>query len=112
MKPNTVTYETGATSHAVNDLILFADNTARIAARRDEIFKKYLKPSPKLSDWYKSMEKEFEKVLLPYAMHQYWVEFGESSSKHISNLGKSEHEEFGKLFTADFEDWKSDHGYK
>ena len=112
MNNEIVKYETGATSHAVNDLILFTDNTRRTAERRDEIYKKYIKPSKKLKDWYKSMEAEFEKVLCPYAMHQYWAEHGESNSKHIANIGKDGHKEFAALYASDFENWKSEHGYK
>lgn len=105
-------YETGATSHAVNHLILFTDNTRRTAERRDEIYKKYINPSIKLTNWYKSMQAEFEKVLCPYAMHQYWVEFGETSSKHIANIGGEGQKEFAELYAKDFENWKSEHGYK
>jgi hypothetical protein len=113
MKQDKVIFETGATSHAVNDLILFTDNTKRLADRRDEIYKKYTTPSPKLKDWYKSMQKEFEKVLCPYAIHQYWVEFGEENSKHISTgMGRHEHEEFGEIYAKEFYIWKSEHGYK
>lgn len=112
MSNENIKYETGATSPAVNDLILFTDNTRRTAERRDEIYKKYIQPSKKLKDWYKSMEAEFEKVLCPYAMHQYWVEHGESNSKHIANIGKDGHKEFAALYASDFEHWKSEHGYK
>lgn len=112
IKKDKVIYETGATTHVVNDLILFTDNTMRIAERRDEIYKKYITPSPKLKDWFLSMQKEFEKVLCPYAMHQYRVEFGEESSKHTHNMGQSEHEQFGELYAKDFYNWKSEHGYK
>lgn len=112
MNTEKIIYETGTTSHAVNDLILFTDNTRRTAERRDEIYKKYINPSKKLKDWYKSMEAEFKKVLCPYSMHQYWVEFGESNSKHIANIGEDGHKEFADLYARDFENWKSEHGYK
>lgn len=40
MKQETVKYETGATSHAVNDLILFTDNTRELAELRDKIYQR------------------------------------------------------------------------
>lgn len=36
MKQEITTYETGATSHAVNDLILFTDNTRELAELRSD----------------------------------------------------------------------------
>jgi len=35
-------YETGATNHAVNDLILFTDNTRELAESRDSIYQMWL----------------------------------------------------------------------
>lgn len=105
------TYETGATSHAVNDLILFTDNTRETASRRDEIYRKYLKPG-KLIDPLKSMQQEFVKVLQPYAAHRYNMELGEENSKHIINMSKEMCEEFGQLYADDFNNWKLDHDIK
>src|SRR6266542_1401605 len=42
MKQDKVIYETGATSHAVNDLILFTDNTMELAKKRDKAYKKMI----------------------------------------------------------------------
>lgn len=110
---NTIKYETGANSHAVNELILYIDTTQRLAVKRDEIYKKYIKPSPKLTDWYKSMTKELEKVLLPLAIHQYRMELGEELYKEICfNRDQSEHSEFGEIYARRFYNWKSEHGYK
>jgi hypothetical protein len=38
MTTNKVIYETGATSHAVNDLVLFTDDTRELAELRDTIY--------------------------------------------------------------------------
>jgi hypothetical protein len=101
-------YETGATSHAVNDLILFADNTRKLAERRDEIYTNYLSPR-KLQNPKLSMQKEFEKVLQPMARFQYEMELGEENSQHIINMSAEQIEEFGKLYADDFEAWKIEH---
>ena len=106
-------FETGATSHAVNELILFIDTTNKMAQRRDEIYRKYIKPDPKLTDWFKSMKAEFEKVLLPSAMYQYRMELGEEPYQEICcNMCQDVYDEFSSIYAARFYSWKKDHGYK
>lgn len=119
MKPNTVTYETGATSHAVNDLILFADNTRELAAKRDSIYEMALQPGiyqatfnvngpiaakNALSDMFTS--------LLRMAKDYYIKEFPDSHA-HISDIKHWDDQgrEFCRLYADDFENWKSEHGY-
>lgn len=106
MKPN---YETGATTHAVNDLILFTDNTRILAQKRDEIYRKYIKPSPKLADWKESMRCEFLKSLQPTAAHQYDKEFNYTGNEHITQMSEEERNEYATIYANDFESWKKEH---
>jgi hypothetical protein len=41
LKPEPVVYETGATKHHINSLILFTDNTGSLIGLRDEIYKNH-----------------------------------------------------------------------
>lgn len=101
------TYETGATSHAVNDLILFTDNTKELADIRDRLYASFAHPDrPKL------LGRDFRK-LFHLAQSQYMKEFPNSSDhKHIYGMGDPEINEYCKLYADDFDNWKSEHGYK
>jgi hypothetical protein len=116
MKQEPVKYETGATSHAVNDLILFTDNTRELAQRRDDIYKAYLpgvNRTKKLVSPLKSMKYEFINVLLYRAMNKYLDEIPNyDDHKHIKEMTVEQQDEFAQLYVNDFENWKSEHGYK
>jgi hypothetical protein len=105
MKQNTIIYETGATSHAVNDLILFTDNTKELAELRDEIYILWIEKNYHMSQY------AFNE-LLSQAIKSYLKVFGANNSVHIQYMGKKEREEYCQLYADDFENWKREHGYK
>lgn len=98
------TYETGATSHAVNDLILFADNTRELTELRDKIYTKWATGE-----------------LCPHSLHfnellkasiaVYRSELGFKNSYHVANLTIDERIEFMDLYTSEYEIWKQEHSY-
>lgn len=96
-------YESGATSHAVNDLILFADNTRELAAARDLIYSAFVGNESSrypLSD-------RFESLISP-AIAKYRKELNEPNA--FSNMSLSECREFCNLYATDFENWKYENG--
>lgn len=111
-----IKYETGATSHAVNDLILFTCNTRILAERIDFIYNKYAIVDPlkrKVRNSIAEMKKEFIDVLLHYAKNRYMAEFPNyEDHKHIKEISKEEQTEFANLYYADFNNWKLDHNIK
>jgi hypothetical protein len=107
MKQNTIIYETGATSHAVNDLILFTDNTRELAAIRDSRYESFAKPNlPPI------MGRDFRK-LCEIAQERYIKEFPKyEDHKHISEMSNDQINEYCRLYAKSFDSWKLDHGYK
>lgn len=110
MSNNTVKYETGATSHAVNDLILFTDNTRELAELRDSIYSMM---------WQFDLmgnSNEWDNIrfdpLLNKARATYANKFGGNDSLHIINMKDAEKEEYRHLYMIDFDNWKSENGYK
>lgn len=104
MNTNKIIYETGATSHAVNDLILFTDNTRGLAELRDKIYKEWAdkKSHP--------IQQNFG-ILYNTAAGKYLEEIKEEN-EHIKHMHKSEVLEYRQIYAARFENWKSEHGYK
>lgn len=98
----TIKFETGASTHAVNDLILFTDNTRELAELRDEIYRTV----PHIV-----LEESLEQ-LLNAAKRAYYKTFPEHSITHISNMGKMQNTEYCKLYFNDIDNWKLEHGYK
>lgn len=111
-----VIFETGATSHAVNELILYTDQTKELADRRDNIYKAYLpgvERTKKLINPTKSMKYEFINILLYRAMNKYLDEFpNHEDHQHIEKMTVEQQDEFAQLYAEDFENWKFEHGYK
>jgi hypothetical protein len=116
----TTKYETGATSHAVNDLILFTDNTRELAHLRDQIYKRALTPGDIVFATFKvngtnsglhSLANAFS-GLLRAAIKQYKKELP-SSSDHLSEIKHwdEQGQEFCQLYANDFNTWKAEHGY-
>ena len=110
------TFETGATTHAVNDLVLFTDNTRKLAELRDNIYKRWATNTvPKYAHEF-TMEDDFTSLLIA-SIAQYQKEFGHEQSRHISffqNMDKNMRAqgwEFCKLYANDFENWKQENGY-
>jgi hypothetical protein len=120
MKQNTITYETGATSHAVNDLILFTDNTRELAEKRDSIYKMATEPGIYTADLkvngpvkaFHTLSQMFTS-LLREAVAAYKKEFPTSHS-HIAHMyhWSKDGEEYCQLYAKGFDDWKRDRGYK
>lgn len=128
------TYETGATTHAINDLILFADNTPKLAKIRDEIYMQGVKPSDNdiikshlsgffgngeclgyagsINDRVKNiLNKRFNRLFYE-TIEAYKMEFPNSHYQTRGNIGENvisfdEQEEFCWLYSNDFENWKS-----
>lgn len=95
-----IKYETGATSHAVNDLILFTDNTPVLVAIRDGIYQ-VMTVIP-----YVSLE-----PLLQNAIRVYSEEFGiNESSRHIRLMNLEKRQEYCTLYEKGFENWKKENG--
>lgn len=101
---NTVKFETGATSHAVNDLILYTDNTRSLAEERDRIYKIFADEgeTPKIQDISQLYRK---------AKNEYLKEFPSPNYKnlHIRQMTGKEIEEYCNLYIADFPTWKEEH---
>lgn len=99
---NTVKFETGATTHAVNDLILYTDNTRKLAELRDRIFSMYAHinecPTP-----------EELKKLFDAAKLRYIKELGWKNSAHIANMKEEQESEYCTLYASEFPDWKKEH---
>lgn len=99
-------YETGATSHAVNDLILFTDNTRELSELRDSIYSACADLNV-MCDLYRFLK------LLTKAKTIYIKTFpAKEDHAHISGLSQKQTIEFCGLYVADFENWKLEHGYK
>lgn len=110
VEPTKELFETGATSHAVNDLILFTDNTRELAELRDDIYKMMWQFD--LMGDVKTWNNERFQKLLNKARAAYSNEFGGDNSLHIINMTDAEKIEYRQLYMNDFENWKSEHGYK
>lgn len=106
MKHNTETYETGATSHAVNDLILFTDNTRELAELRDSIYTTCV-------DMRLTCDLDRFLKLLNAAKAAYIKEFPNTEDHaHIYGLSQIQIIEYCGLYAANFENWKKENGYK
>ena len=95
-------FETGANSNEINDLILFSDNTERLATLRDNIYKKGAQNNNlKFSDF---------TPLLKLAIIMYRNEFIKDleSYKAIENLNKEKRLDFCNLYLLEFNNWKKD----
>lgn len=97
------TFETGATTHAVNDLILFTDNTRELVEIRDSIYQLYVNKN------LNEVKPVSFGALLIAAGRMYATEFP-TSWGHIKNMSKEEHNEFLQLYCDDFNNWKLEHG--
>jgi hypothetical protein len=101
-------YETGATSHAVNDLILFTDTTQSLAKKRDSIYEMYITA-------YQARYKgnvswvEFQPLFVK-AVNQYRSEI--NSGSHVGKIKQKGMEEYCTIYANRFNNWKSEHGYK
>lgn len=113
MNNKKVIYETGATSHAVNDLILFTDNTRELAILRDSIYDKMrtfdLLDPKNARTWDLH---QFEK-LLKKSKQQYYQTFpNNEDNAHIREMTNTQNQEFKSIYLSEFEDWKREHEAK
>ncbi|AGO48789.1 hypothetical protein Phi46:3_gp045 [Cellulophaga phage phi46:3] len=92
------TYETGATSHAVNDLILYTDNTRELAALRDSIYRDILK-----TGWFGTGPKWKRFSQLERVARKHYI-----NTLKSFNINPTEQKEFCQLYVNDFENWKSE----
>jgi hypothetical protein len=107
MKQANTIFESGATSHAVNDLILFTDNTRQTNDLMHSIYK----------DWHTagtfgtgSLLDKFI-PLFELARKHYINEFKDKGAGHIIRMTKEEIKEYCKLYVDDFNNWKKENGY-
>jgi hypothetical protein len=101
-------FETGATDHPVNDLILFTDNTRELAELRDLIFQTWVDfGNFGTSPHYERFIKLFNK-----AKNRYITEFPcFDDHKHISLMNGDQIREFCQLYVNDFNNWKEEHKF-
>lgn len=100
-------YETGATSHAVNDLILFTDNTRNLAELRDYIFESTAREDEMIINHSQYLYYQLINLLLYKAMNQYLDEFpGKEDHKHIAEMTVAQQEEYVQLYIREFTDFK------
>jgi hypothetical protein len=112
MQTEKVVYETGATSHAVNDLILFTDNTRELVEFRDSCYKLLLdRPSraAKINEPYSA--KEIFMQLFDRARKVYYKELPGYNNLHIRMIDDNGSLEYCLLYAADWDNWKKEHGY-
>lgn len=106
MSTNKAIYETGATSHAVNDLILFTDNTRELAELRDSIY-------AACADLNVTCDLDRFIKLLNAAKTLYINTFPDKEDHaHIYGLSQAQIIEYCGLYVNDFDNWKLEHGYK
>lgn len=103
---NNTKFETGATTHAVNELILFTDTTRELAELRDCIYADAADCGDKVGnpDWFQP--------LLDKSRARYCNEMGGNNSSHIIYMKDEEKEDYKKQYAIGFGNWKSEHGYK
>lgn len=105
---NNSIFETGATTHALNDLILFTENTRELAEMRDKIFEKEYTDS--LPSFNPMKNKRLPlvmglRLLFKKSKEQYLKELNAYENKHIRNLTTEEETEFIALYTGDYKTW-------
>ena len=110
MQHNATIFETGATSHAVNDLILFTDNTRELAELRDSIYKEWADGAPFTPSQKDKSKSRFDRLF--YASAERYRKQFPTSHNHIITMDLSEMEQYTLLYAYDFDNWKSEHGYK
>lgn len=96
MEKNTTTFETGATSAAVNELILYTDNTRELAELRDKIYATY-QGSEKPDAW--DMQ-----TLVFAAQENYRACIG--PKMHIRFMKTAQRQEYCQIYANRFAEWK------
>lgn len=115
MKQEIVKYETGATSHTVNDLMLFTDNTRELAEKKDSIYEAMhqmdliAKSANQDTIWENT---QFIKLLRDAKTLYYRTFPNFEDHAHIHNMKDVENREFCTLYLNDYNTWKLEHGHK
>jgi hypothetical protein len=91
------TFETGATSHAVNELILFTDTTRELVELRDKLYRKCFD----LTSIHPLCFEHLEAI----ATSKYCREVD------YLMLTDEETEEYCTIYAQRFQDWKKENGY-
>lgn len=100
----TAKYETGATSHAVNDLILFTENNQELTIFMDKIYYKTANYGHSLPDGITD--------LLWKAVRLYERIFPNSQDHlHITDMNYMERNEYCKFYIKNFRNWKKENDY-
>jgi len=111
MKP---IYETGATSHAINDLILWAENTKELTMIRDSIYSRALSKGDIINlkhkdkgfsndNFYEALSRAFHKLLIVAKLS--YIEKFPNDSHHITDINYSQKQEFCNLYAEGFKNW-------
>ena len=95
-----VVFETGATTAVVNELVLYTNQTAALAERRDWIFETHHEAESGIE----ALE-EALKDLYYAAVTRYKREFP-NGHDHLKHLMASHMWEYLSIYAADFEKWK------
>lgn len=100
MEKNTPVFETGATSGAVNELILYTDNTRKLVSYRDAIYELY-------ETAHMQPERKNMLSLLDKAQMSYYKEFGVTDdNKHVHNMDSNQCKEYCQIYANRFAEWK------
>lgn len=119
MKTTNNTYETGAINHAVNDLILFTDNTRHLAKLRDSIYNQSLNINntdrrqwlvSKFNGLYIEARETYKKEFPRFLDHQHIVAEVETWGVHKGKFTHEQFMEYCMLYADNFEHWKTEHG--
>lgn len=103
-------FETGATSHAINDLILFADNTRELAELRDSLYKKAVDNASLVSELPTMFVDLYHKTLKAYRT-EFKAAIQEDSASPYDSLTKGQADEFCRLYADEFITWQKEHGF-
>lgn len=105
-------YETGARSHAVNDLILFTDNTRELAEYRDRIYANYIQGNIAPPDAFRPLlqlaQSMYKKEFPSFPAHEHIVDESETWGVHHGKFTKEEANEYMKIYSERFSDWKEE----
>lgn len=97
-------FETGASTHAVNDLILFTDNTPVLAKLRDAIYNDITE-----AGYFGTGAKYLRFMPLFEAARKHYIhEFKNRGAGHIIRMTYEEISEYCQLFINDLDNWKSE----
>lgn len=112
MKGNKITFETGATSYGVNELILFTDITIELTELRDDIYKKWIAGVPHNPNTHVNKIKTSRFDSLFFAAEKRYKQEFPTSSHHIIMMTSDELKEYCQLYVNNLDNWKLEHGYK